>query len=193
MQLSMDMVEVHPDGSLRVEALPAHRHPHANRFTTKVPARSRMCVHTFSAELCCRSACCSFWACRQWRCCRGITSTNTLDTVHLIVCLQSAAAHVAFGVTSPARQSSPTRRPASINRKSGKAANERPTRPSASQGGSHPGSRPESPQRHQDNEVDMDHEGEYDVTVTSTPVAPLALGQQEHIAAKAEDMDVTGA
>lgn len=32
----MDVVEVHPDGSLRVEALAAHRHPHANRFTTKV-------------------------------------------------------------------------------------------------------------------------------------------------------------
>lgn len=27
---------MHPDGSLRVEALAAHRHPHANRFTTKV-------------------------------------------------------------------------------------------------------------------------------------------------------------
>ena len=36
LQLSMDVVEVHPDGSLRVEALAAHRHPHANRFTTKV-------------------------------------------------------------------------------------------------------------------------------------------------------------
>jgi hypothetical protein len=36
LQLSMDVVEVHPDGSLRVEALAAHRHPHAKRFTTKV-------------------------------------------------------------------------------------------------------------------------------------------------------------
>jgi hypothetical protein len=40
-QLSMDMVEVHPDGSLRVEALAMRRHAHANRFTTKVGWHSR--------------------------------------------------------------------------------------------------------------------------------------------------------
>lgn len=34
----MDLVEINADGSLRVEALPAHRHPHAARFTTRAAA-----------------------------------------------------------------------------------------------------------------------------------------------------------
>lgn len=34
-KLSMNSVEVFPDGSLTVEALPAHRFPHASKFTTK--------------------------------------------------------------------------------------------------------------------------------------------------------------
>lgn len=138
-KLSMDMVEVHPDGSLRVEALPAHRHPHANRFTTK-----------------------------------------------------SAAAHVAFGVTSPARPSSPSRRPASTNGKASNAASGKPPPPTAMQNNTRPGNRPEGPQRMRD-DATTDHEGEYDVTVTSTPAAPIALGQQDQAAAEADVVDDPGA
>ena len=51
LQLSMDVVEVHPDGSLRVEALAAHRHPHTNRFTTKVNMHSEHWVRQVPEQL----------------------------------------------------------------------------------------------------------------------------------------------
>lgn len=81
--------------------------------------------------------------------------------------LQAAASHVAFGVTSPEKPATPMRQPARAGSKAAAGASSATVADAGA--GSAAGSRRGSPQRVRN------ATGEYEVTVTLTPGAPVLV------------------